>query len=279
MHLWPGLGNHDYANNANDTFQNHAAIRMSQYMHNFLLNNNDIRSYDFKVGEETKLSKSEIDLLHKNIASSGNKSPNFESGVVNKNFTGSMAYSFDNMNYHFVQLQNYPTYTTSYGGYILGFIRYEQYYITTSLEWLKKDLEENKEKEIIINMHDFFEHFSNHEEFLNIIKPYKVRAIFGGHIHEEIGPSGRRGNIPIFFCGSAEYQKFLSVDFYPDKFVVQSIYSNNGKPIVIKTWSSDSKNKDEIPIEPTESPEGQNTIQEAAEDLYKSTPTTETNKK
>ena len=114
--MYPALGNHDYSNLVNDSFNNNRASRMVGYMWGWLQNN------------RTKLGS--IDFAE--------KSGGLPLGSAT--YSGSLAYSFNLGPVHVVMLQNYPFYRKSWfvniatGGT-------KNYDIAPSFDWLMTDLE------------------------------------------------------------------------------------------------------------------------------------------
>lgn len=62
-------------------------------------------------------------------------------------FKGSFAYSWNEGPFHFIQLNNYATYTKSWD------YNDSKYRITSSEAWLRQDLEIWKDYYIVVNMH------------------------------------------------------------------------------------------------------------------------------
>jgi hypothetical protein len=177
--------------------------------------------------------------------------------------SGSAAYSFDvqkqdeygDFTYHFVQLNNWPGYavelpraTTPYN---IG--AYEAQVspgisVTTSYDWLKKDLAAATRagKRSVINFHEvgYSRSASNQltlddPKLLDVMKGQNVVAMFGGHIHQDYGymgalaltaNDGSTRQVPVFRSGSSECQKFLLVDFRRRYFNVGVVSSANGAP-------------------------------------------------
>jgi len=137
--VWPGLGNHDYQNNVNDCGAhawvnwNYCAADMAQFLaegarSSDRISNNDVTKYD------------------KNFAQAGDQ----------RNVSGSLAYSWDIGKFHFVQLNNYPTYTQSFTrGYASGISSWD-IDITSPAAWLNADLGAvGADRKIILNWHKF----------------------------------------------------------------------------------------------------------------------------
>ena len=157
-------------------------------------------------------------------------------GLINSYDPGSAAYSFDIGGVHFIQLQNYPTYSVPAIG------------VSSSIDWLKEDLDDAvyKNKWIVINMHDMVDHFKGFEntEFLNALNGYEnnILGIFAGHYHrytgyakdissnyKDVTVNGR--SIPWFYSGSSTYNAFNLVSFDSNGMTVQPINSNSGTPV------------------------------------------------
>ena len=69
--------------------------------------------------------------------------------------TGSLSYSWDECKgdgcIHFVQLQNFPTYTANFTAWP-GF---RTWHVTSSLSWLARDLKPHAGRPVVINYHDY----------------------------------------------------------------------------------------------------------------------------
>lgn len=219
--FYPGLGNHDYANNVNDTFANSAAIRMVEYLRE----------------EVAKAGITNLDVSEKK---------GYTFPEVTQTLSGSFAYSWDIENVHFVQLNNYPLYATRYSGYNAKEARRKIIEVQASLDWLEKDLTKAAAKgsAIILNYHDSDEHWRDRydpvtadrliKQFQTILTKYGVSAIFVGHYHELIGKhkssrlDSMYGKTPLLYCGSASQQKYLLATFKNNQMVVENVDSTNG---------------------------------------------------
>ena len=192
LHLpsYLGLGNHDYANNVNDCENNGCASQMVQYMYGLIKDMKDV-NYDFS------------------------ESSYYQFPELRTDYTGSLSYSYNIGKIHFVQLQNYPTYRNHWNHWNTGKARRDFYSITSSMQWLKNDLAiaRNNGNIIIVNMHDYGDHFKNDTEFTRIITTYGVSAVFSGHIHSSCGYVGNIGSIPHFRSGSSTYFDYLLAKF------------------------------------------------------------------
>lgn len=147
-------------------------------------------------------------------------------------FNGSLAYSWNEENIHFVQLKNYPLFKKSWNNYVLIKGRRIEYNIKDSLEWLEHDLFDARKlgKVIILNFNNagqnWEEGYTKLEEeklrkkFIDIINKYEVSAIFVGNDHKKIVKSGNIGGIPTFYSGSIPQKKYLLVKFSRSKIIV-----------------------------------------------------------
>lgn len=199
--LFPGLGNHDYANNANDCWgedpvdwlrygADSCAVQATRYMRGGI-GCGTISNFD-----ASKLRAGDMDTL---------------------------AYSWDVGGWHFVQLHNYPVYEFGAGD------------ILPSLNWLEADLRRATADglKIVLNMHDHGQHWSMSDAgFQQAIAGTYTVAVFAGHLHSLSGrvatvPSTQ---IPIFLSGAAERSTFLLVEFGADYFTVGVVDTTNGVP-------------------------------------------------
>ncbi|ARV57528.1 hypothetical protein BZZ01_01755 [Nostocales cyanobacterium HT-58-2] len=224
--IYPGLGNHDYANNVNDCFANNCAIRMVEYVRDEIKKLNP-RSFDYRESNSYKFP--EIRTEH----------------------IGSLAYSWDMGNVHFVQMHNYPLYERKFEGFDVGAAKRKIVQIKNSLDWLEKDLAQarNEGKAIILNYHDSDEHWPDNYEkptydqlksrFGEILNKYNVSAIFVGHYHTTTGksiPDAKNekgllnvyGNVPVFYSGAASQNKYLLARFENGQMTVEKVSSANG---------------------------------------------------
>ncbi|MFN8354853.1 MAG: metallophosphoesterase [Spirosomataceae bacterium] len=228
MHV--SLGNHDYANNVDDTYENAAANNMVEYM-----------------VEQLKA---------KNYPNSDYKVENGYNGTIVTTISGSLAYSWNEGNVHFVQLQYYPLYEREWSNYVsIGAAKTKTVKITNSFKWLTNDFAQarNEGKAIIVLFHDPLEHWADQyvkgvrtegatlsarpdanaksAELANLFKTYNVSAVFGGHIHENHGlyTSDYRGSgVPLFYSGSADYNHYLLAKFDNNKMIIDKVTSTGG---------------------------------------------------
>lgn len=156
---------------------------------------------------------------------------------------GSLAYSFEKGNFHFVQLHYKPDHeanlakvTTIEEVISFGIKGSPSFKITQSYDWLKSDLAAATAagKYCVINLHDFDR---NDSRLLDAIKGQNVVAIFAGHIHQDYGQMGTLNNgvydIPWFRSGSAECERFLYAEFHRKYFNVGAVNSSGGQPAFV----------------------------------------------
>lgn len=217
--VYPGLGNHDYANNVNDCTFQHCANRMLKFF----------KSY---VKDTLKLP---IDVRggYKNI--------------FQQSHTGSFAYSWDECPtndtcFHFIQLNNYPTYTRNIDSVTM------EWKIMASLNFLKHDLQANVDKMIVINFHDFDTGFNENDkrQFLGILKSnpqFKILAIFFAHFHDRHGIRGywciNGRSVPLMYTGSVPANNYLLVQFSQESKSLKTAYK-------IHAVSEDISNVEEV---------------------------------
>ncbi len=199
--IFPGLGNHDYANNVNDCWWTREGAH-TQYGAN-------------------GCARHAVDFMKATLQC--NKMPNFPASRVRDFDDKSLAYSWDMGSYHFVQLHNYPTYTASGIG------------ISSAIPWLREDLRRAtaEGRKIVLNMHDYGDHMAKDDpEFLSAIAGQRVVALFAGHLHGTNGGLSTVYNttIPVFHSGSSDKHTFLLVRFEDAYMNVAVIDSTSGTP-------------------------------------------------
>lgn len=202
LDLFPGLGNHDYSNNAGDCWWTRNLEYVALGSHGCAKN----ASHYIKKMVSCKLVS------------------NFPSGQISGFDESSLAYSWAVGKYFFIQLHNYPTYS------------YSEIDVSTSISWLSKELERANKAgyRSVLLMHDYGEHMrQSNSEFLSAIAGKNVVAIFAGHIHQNYGYQGSvpgYSEIAFFRSGAAEYNTFLLAEFGKDYMTVGVISSLDGKP-------------------------------------------------
>jgi cytolysin (calcineurin-like family phosphatase) len=219
---YAGLGNHDYQNNVDDIYKNENANRMVNYMIDHVKNNGCTNKDVIKVED----------------------SYNFPS--LTNITTASLAYSWDEGKVHFVQLNNFPYYLRTWHNYYSEKAKEIKVNIKSSLGWLANDLALARRagKVIILNYHmpllggDGVDKYppavveESEARFKKMLSDYKVSAVFVGHYHQNLGidtnMQGFYGKTPVFYCGSAIFNKYLSVQFIADSMIVQGLNSIDG---------------------------------------------------
>jgi cytolysin (calcineurin-like family phosphatase) len=211
--VFPALGNHDYMNNVDDTFENRCATRMVEYL------------IDMVGGMVVKITAESLIRMSQNMTSKVlgiNFDKNEDKSPVKKTITGSLSYSWDIGNIHYVNLNNYPGYQKSWSNFRSDRAKRVTVNIQPSWEWLEKDLHfaRKQGKSIILAIHDMMEYWTNPDadKFWEICKRFSVSGIFCGHDHVHgdrtgpyISPNPRLScpGIPIFNCGSSDFNKYL----------------------------------------------------------------------
>ncbi|ETS11910.1 metallophosphoesterase [Bartonella quintana] len=232
--VYEGLGNHDYANNvghctipeAYDFYQDACALSAVLRMLS------EIRQYRRQLSYfNADVTESSILLPDENI----------------HEIKGSLSYSWDYGDVHYVQLQNYPSYTVRLKG------QSTKVHINKSLDWLKKDLAaaDARGKVTIINFHDaraasidgesFFIRKKNAKDlsvFKSIITAHNVKAIFVGHTHYQSYCRAKNdkvfGNIPVYTAGALFNGDYYLVEVKGKTIRVKAYNGAIGRPLLIK---------------------------------------------
>ena len=203
MTVFPGLGNHDYQNNVDDCFNNDCVFDMLWNFRNWIQTLQKLLPVTFDYTEW-------IDRT------------GFFDPCDYYNYQGSLSYSWDIRNIHFVQLNNHPKYARTIRR---PYYYCDNFYIYPSVEWLKSDLKAARDagKHIILNVHDGYEFYKD-TELQNILDDYNVSAVFSGHYHDEFRRYAVVGNthVPVFMSGAAHCGTFFLVWFQNS--VLMSVY-------------------------------------------------------
>ncbi|MCO7224371.1 metallophosphoesterase [Pleionea sp. CnH1-48] len=242
FNIYPGLGNHDYKNYARDR-----KGRAAEYLDIFTDRFGSIPTEHFD---------------HRSNDS-----------ILNNRHDGSLAYSFEIGDYHFVQLHQNPAYSVTIDPTLYEMTtqtygrrqKVHHFHINQSLNWLDDNLLQAKGKTVVLNMHALMAGdglYNGHPDWTRFIrildKHPQVKMIFAGHLHDLIGsdrreyydsegtyhppksmdykitlPSGRK--VPVFFNGSAMTSRYLSVRFLPSKVEMTTINSENHNVQVVGT--------------------------------------------
>lgn len=234
LKIYPALGNHDYQNNINDCGAkytqgwNKCAGGMMHLMADWILGYKGLDKGE-PHGCNPLLKSCDIYAFNKNRAQT----------TGNRNVIGSLAYSWELDKFLFIQLQNYPHYTTDFKrGWDSGVSSWTMK-AQNSMPWLITQLDDAKTNNqyVILNLHNIEYYFGRGvkdddkeekarrelargelESVLNRYKP-NIRAIFVGHYHQEIGKDISNGlatqiaGIPILYSGSPISGRFLKVEF------------------------------------------------------------------
>jgi hypothetical protein len=206
-YLFPGLGNHDYANNVNDCewVTNGCASRMVSYAASYAKSVPLIKDLDFE---------------------------NFDNGGGNT-YRGSLAYSWQIGDYYFIQLHNYSDYAPSWKSNDKVTQYQTNFQINSSsvganpvapVPWLANELKiaQQSGKKVIFNSHDSGDHwsFDKSSGMSGVVcgSAAQMPVAFAGHLHSTQGLytswNCNNGNsIPVYLSGAAIYGTFLWVRF------------------------------------------------------------------
>ncbi|MER2471651.1 metallophosphoesterase [Photorhabdus laumondii] len=217
--LFMGLGNHDYANNVNDcTYP---------------------EGFDFS---RNACARSAVFDMAKRISGYSKELNNFSYDYDNEAWKGSLSYSWDFGDIHYVQLQNYPTYNVNLDHYVSPTV-----YITKSLDWLESDLEsaQTRGKAVVLNFHDGYDHFIDNssyaekEKFKSLIKKYNVMAVFVGHSHflKEYTASVF-GNARVYDSGALFKGDFFIIDVNKKCMQISAYNGIDGTPKFVKKMTT-----------------------------------------
>ncbi|WP_022708774.1 aegerolysin family protein [Bartonella bovis] len=232
--LYEGLGNHDYANNVGDCTLIGTISRDSCAMSAVTRMLSEINKY------ETQLPNFNKDVTDKFISS-------FPGVQPTRFIEGSLSYSWDYGDIHYVQLQNFPIYTVHMSDV------YFSINITKSLDWLEKDLKAaaDRGKTTILNFHDARRHVGDHDshfikpeniqdltKFKSILARYDIAAIFVGHTHVQSFCQAKDdkvfGNIPVYTAGALYRGDYYLLDVKGKSVNVKAYNGKNGTGVVVR---------------------------------------------
>ncbi|QOS99843.1 metallophosphoesterase [Brevibacterium sp. JNUCC-42] len=203
-----GLGNHDIETNC----ANNGCFR------------NSIENYREHV--RLKLPSSQVDI---------SSSSEIVGGAQRVSHSGSFASAVEFGDIYSIQLNSFPTMEREYSD---AYLRIKMY---PKLDWLENQLKKARDnnKIIIVNVHkpDSWAGGPN-QRFKNLLKEYRVAAVFCGHYHFNCGdysyytskaPSyvDYLGTIPIFLSGSASQRTYLILEHVESKLNIYSVRNNN----------------------------------------------------
>ena len=214
--VYEGLGNHDYANNVNDCYENSCAFGAVDRMAREINNNYSRRLVNFSHD------------MHRNSLT----------GTI----SGSLAYSWDFGDIHYAQLQNYPTY------HVRFYRASTVVMIGQSLFWLEEDLKKanDRGKASIINFHDGNDHFisgstdAQKQKFKSLLSKYNVKAVFLGHTHVQsycrYSDDNLYGDVPIYTAGALFKGDYYLIDVKGKDVSVKAYNGSDGTPRLIKDY-------------------------------------------
>ncbi|EJF97953.1 hypothetical protein MEI_01048 [Bartonella vinsonii subsp. arupensis Pm136co] len=232
--VYEGLGNHDYANNVGkcttpETFNFYKDACAISAVSRIV---SEIKKY------RNQFSYFSADVTESLLPVSG--------GNIHT-IKGSLSYSWDYGDVHYVQLHNHPSYTVHLKGPSI------EVQINKSLDWLKKDLAaaDARGKVTIINFHDaraasidgesFFIQKKNAKDlsvFKSIITSHNVKAIFVGHTHYQSYCRAKNdkvfGNVPVYTAGALFNGDYYLIDVKRQNIHVKAYNGEIGKPLLIK---------------------------------------------
>ncbi|WP_273721046.1 metallophosphoesterase [Bartonella sp. ML71XJBT] len=231
--VYEGLGNHDYANNVRD-----CTIPMSN-----LSKDACAVSAVKRMFKEINKYSSSLPMFRQHVTSRW--SARFEKA---RHFiTGSLSYSWDYGDIHYVQLHNYPTYTAHLSD------GHTTVRITKALGWLKKDLAaaDKRGKVTILNFHDARPYFGDHDShflhpqnaknlaaFKSLMTSHNVKAIFVGHEHSRFYCRAQDdkvfGNIPLYTAGALFSGDYYLVNVQGKNIHVKAYNGKTGKPVLLE---------------------------------------------
>ncbi|EJF79834.1 metallophosphoesterase [Bartonella doshiae] len=231
--IYEGLGNHDYYNNIRDCTipisnlsKDACAVSAVQRMFE------EIKKYSMALPQFNQ------DVTYRQI---------IQHERMRNVITGSLSYSWDYGDIHYVQLHNYPTYTVNLrdGNNIIT--------ITRALKWLKKDLAaaDRRGKITILNFHDARPYFKDNDShflhpqkaqglsaFKSIITSHNVKAIFVGHEHRRFFCRAQDdkvfGNIPVYTAGALFKGEYYLINVQGKDIYVKAYNGRTGKPVLIE---------------------------------------------
>jgi hypothetical protein len=212
-----GLGNHDYENNVDGCRSYTTAGPISD------------------IGDTNRCAKNAMNLIRGSIFLGYVK--NFPREQIESFDAGSLAYSWNKGNWHFVQLNNGRT----------DKIR-DQFYTNSAISisspesWLREDLKRatSRGQQIIIFVHEALNDLKT-----DVFDNTNVLAMFSGHYHNVHGlyrsftakRNGQNFSIPIYLSGSVDYGTYLIGEIRNDVLTVTKA-TISGATAVIGTLNS-----------------------------------------
>lgn len=180
--VYPGLGNHDYHNNV--AWEKEKGCPEQSCPNRMVL---------FLRDEVRKLKTTGFDFTEK-IGENQFPAP------LRNTYEGSLAYSWEVENVHFVQLNMYPGYQREWAAYVSSVApdgsagaRTFAFKIKQAYDWLRQDLAKARKegKAIILNYHDAGDFWTDSDRaiFAKIVAEFSVSAVFVAHTHTRVGRS------------------------------------------------------------------------------------------
>ena len=242
--VWMGLGNHDIFNTVNDCgyamTKNYCAAQMAQFMAQQLWDN-------------------AIPRVNHNVT---NYQENPLQSGSQRNVSGSLAYSWNLRDFHFVQLHNYPGFSIDFQrGYESGISSWD-IDLNSSEGWLGADLDDYKGMKFVLNWHRYSDLPDDAKTRIKeMLRPYRkdIVAIFVGHIHRSAGKIDSidyedETEIPIINSGSPIHSRYIHATFENAQgtcqFVTQvknSINSDGSKAVYEDSKGWDANKRPPIP--------------------------------
>lgn len=186
--FFPGLGNHDYANNIDDCANNGCA-RDSVC---------DVLGWTYELN------------------------PRFwDHHYSDPEHYGSFGYSMDvGPDATFVQLNDSPTYNVRFS---TGIFHKTKFDVASSLRWLEGVLHDARKRNryVFLSMHRRNEWpGGGSARFKQLIQDYGVQAVFAGHHHRQLGLASNTqeafGSVRVFQSGALLDMTYLIVEFRPE---------------------------------------------------------------
>ncbi|AGA64387.1 hypothetical protein B488_03950 [Liberibacter crescens BT-1] len=212
--------------------------------------------YDFRLLKHTL---THLNLFNNLINKYQNTLPLFSQDLYRNitntvfKYSGTMDYSWDYQDLHFIQMHNSPFYE-KYFHISLNNKLYDIYiyYIIADgmiSPWLENDLKTatQRNKKIFLTMYDADLRSANNvattgqkQNMQNIIQKYKIKAIFSGSAHQqqETFSSSLYNSVRIYNAGEASQGDYLVLERINDNTLSVTAYNGaSGNPVVVKKMS------------------------------------------
>ncbi|OUB80916.1 metallophosphoesterase family protein [Bacillus wiedmannii] len=208
-----GLGNHDIQNNFNDCVNNGCF-------------KNSLENLIYHV-QERGIPKDQFD--YEAVADG------YHWGFPVTKHSGSFAYTVNFGSICSIQLQNFPTTNAFAESTITNTNRFR---VFENIGWIENQLRTARAngRVIIVNVHrpDDWDGGPS-TRFKNLLKDYKVAAVFCGHYHTRYGDATNHpfysqylgDDIPIFLSGGASQRTYLILEQFSDRLEIYAVSCNN----------------------------------------------------